>query len=101
MVVVGAVARSVLRPRAVAAALVVPGRARPPVHGVVASGQVHHGRGARVHFADGQALEVRPVRGGQARPRGLLHGQFEVEQVHHVVGICCGGESDDGRYAIL
>lgn len=64
---------------------------RPGPHAVVGLGQVHDGRGARVHFADGQALEVRPVNGGQARPRGLVHGQLKVEQVHHVV---------DGRIAV-
>lgn len=55
------------------------GRLKPRAHGIVGPGQVHHRRGARIHFADGQALEVRPVSGGQGRPRGLLYGEFEVE----------------------
>lgn len=52
-------------------------------HPVVGARQVHHAGRARVHLADGQALEVRPVSGREARPRGLDHGQLEVEQVHH------------------
>lgn len=48
--------------------------------------QVHHGRGGRVHLAERQSLLVRPVSGRHARPRGLVHGQFEMEQVHHGVG---------------
>jgi len=63
------------------------GRFKPRAHGIVGPGQVHHRHGARIHFTDGQVLEVRPVSGGQGRPRGLLHGEFEVEQVHHVVNV--------------
>lgn len=64
-----------------------PGWVKPRSQSIVGPGQVHHGCGARIHFADGQALEVRPVSGGQGRPRGLFHGQFEVKQIHHVVNV--------------
>lgn len=94
MAVVGAII-SGLRP-CTATLVTAPGRLKPRPHGLVGPGQVHHRCGARIHFADGQALEVRPVGGGQARPRGLLHGEFEVEQVHHVVNVVTRR-----RYAIL
>lgn len=54
---------------------------------VVGAGQVHHADGERVHLAESQAFQVRTVSGREARPRGLAHGQLEVEQVRHGAGI--------------
>jgi len=54
MAVVGAITNGL---RLCAATLVTtPGRLKPRPHGIVGPGQVHHGRGARIHLADGQVL---------------------------------------------